>query len=86
MILTVLNQTVTKHIKMIIAKPPPCIAGAWQYMLFRNLLEVLSNRQASGLVYGTEEIVDGLDRIECCDGHFDKYSVPVAHSAVPETG
>ena len=71
---------------MIIAKPPPCIAGAWQYMLFRNLLEVLSNRQASGLVYGTEKIVDSLYGVERSYRHFDEYCVPVAHSAVPETG
>ena len=37
------------------------------------------------LMLRTEEVVDGLDRIEGGKGHFYKYCVPVAHRTIPQT-
>lgn len=47
---------------------------------------VRHSKTISALVGRTEEIVDGLYRIECRDGHFNEYGVPVAHGAVPQAG
>ena len=33
-----------------------------------------------------EKVVDGLNRIECGDRHFDKHCIPVAHGTVLEAG
>lgn len=35
---------------------------------------------------GAEEVVDGLDGVECRDGDFEEDCVPVAHGSVPQTG
>ncbi len=32
----------------------------------------------------TEQVVDGLDGVECRGRHFYEYGVPVAHCSVPE--
>ena len=34
----------------------------------------------------TEEVIDGLHRIERAERYFHKDGVPVAHGAVPQTG
>lgn len=38
------------------------------------------------LMGGAEEVVDGLDGVECRGGDFDEDCRPVAHGAVPQTG
>lgn len=37
------------------------------------------------LMLRTQQVVDGFDRIERFDRHFDKYRIPIAHGAVPQT-
>ena len=32
------------------------------------------------------QLVDGLHRVECADGHFHEVGVPVAHGSVPQSG
>ena len=34
----------------------------------------------------TQQVVDGLDRIESRQGHFHEDGVPVAHGSIPQTG
>lgn len=38
------------------------------------------------LMHITQQIVHRLDRIKCHKRHLNKYSVPIAHSTIPQTG
>ena len=33
-----------------------------------------------------QQVVDGFDRVESGQGHFDEDGVPIGHGSVPETG
>lgn len=46
----------------------------------------MQNEGELALVSGTEKVVDGLNRIESCDGDLDEGGVPIAHGTVPKTG
>lgn len=67
-------------------KKNPTGAQGYRWDFFREQGEKIPSVTSLRLVFRSQQIVDGLHRVERADGNFNEDSVPVAHGTVPKSG